>query len=309
MSPEQRLAAFVADLRWRDVPPSVARKVGDHVLDTVGVMCAGRSTPSSSTVCSLFTEAGGAPEASVIGGATALPAPAAAFVNAFHGRVHTFDDTFDAGPIHPGSVVLAAALAAAERSRASGADLLAAVVAGCEVSVRVSSALGPDHYASGFHGTGTCNALGAAAAAARAMGLDTSGVAGALGHAGAAAAGLRQYQIDGSMSDSALNGARAAHAGMIGAMLSADGAPGTGRDPHRPLGGVWGAVARFAAGAPRRRARTSLGLCRDGSEGLPHLPLHPRPDRRAAGASAAGTPSIPHPWTAWTSADIASRSR
>ena len=206
-------------------------------------------------VCALFAGAGGAPEASVVGGATALPAPAAAFVNAFHGRVHTFDDTFDAGPIHPGSVVLAAALAAAERSRASGADLLAAVLAGCEVSVRVSSALGPDHYACGFHGTGTCNALGAAAAAARAMGLDASGVAGALGHAGAAAAGLRQYQIDGSMSDSALNGARAAHAGMIGAMLSADGLPG----PAGILTGPWGMCRVLSPGSQPARLADELG--------------------------------------------------
>ncbi len=254
-SPERRLAAFVAGLQWRDVPPSVARKVGDHVLDTVGVMCAGYSAPSSSTVCCLFTEAGGDPEASVIGGATALPAPAAAFVNAFHGRVHTFDDTFDAGPIHPGSVVLAAALAAAERRRASGPDLLAAVLAGCEVSVRVSSALGPDHYASGFHGTGTCNALGAAAAAARAMGLDADGVAGALGHAGAAAAGLRQYQIDGAMSDSALNGARAAHAGMMGALLAAAGLPG----PAGILTGPWGVCRVLSPGSRPARLVDELG--------------------------------------------------
>ena len=255
VSPERRLAAFVAGLRWPDVPPAVARKVGDHVLDTVGVMCAGRSAPSSTTVCSLFTEAGGVPEASVIGGATALPAPAAAFVNAFHGRVHTFDDTFDAGPIHPGSVVVAASLAAAERSRASGADLLAAVLAGCEVSVRVSSALGPEHYAHGFHGTGTCNALGAAAAAARAMGLGADAVAGALGHAGAAAAGLRQYQIDGSMSDSALNGARAAHAGVIGAQLAADGLPG----PAGILTGPWGMCRVLSSGSQPARLVDALG--------------------------------------------------
>ena len=234
--PEDAIAAFVAGLRWRDVPAPVARKVHDHVLDTLGVMCAGRSAPSSTAVCAVMTDAGGAPEASVIGGETALPAAAAALVNAFHGRVHTFDDTYDAGPIHPGSVVLAAALAAAERRRASGPDFLAAVAAGYEVSVRVADALGPNHYARGFHGTGTCNALGAAAAAARALGLDARGVAGALGHAGAAAAGLRQYQAGGSMSDSALNGGRAAHAGVVAALLSAGGLPG----PDGILTGRWG---------------------------------------------------------------------
>ena len=262
MNPEPRLAEFVAGLRWRDVPPPVARKVIDHVLDAVGVMCAGWSAPSSAPVRALFTDAGGAAEASIVGGATALPAPASAFVNAFHGRVHTFDDTFDAGPIHPGTVVLAAALAAAERRRAPGADLFAAFLAGCEVSVRVSRALGPNHYAGGFHGTGTCNALGAAAAAARAMGLDANGVAGALGHAGAAAAGLRQYQVDGSMSDSALNGARAAQAGVMGALLAADGLPG----PAGILTGPWGVCRVLSPGSQPERLVDELGRTWDFAE-------------------------------------------
>ena len=255
MTAERRLAAFAAGLQWPDVPPSVARKVSDHVLDTVGVACAGRSAPSSAPVCALFAGSGGVHESSVIGGAAALPAPAAAFVNAFHGRVHTFDDTFDAGPIHPGSVVVAAALAAAERRRASGADFLAAALAGWEVSVRVASALGSEHYGSGFHGTGTCNAIGAAAAAARAMGLDSDAVAGALGHAGAAAAGLRQYQVDGSMSDSALNGARAAHAGVIGALLAAGGLPG----PAGILTGPWGMCRVLSSGSRPARLVEELG--------------------------------------------------
>lgn len=245
MNADQRLAAFVADLQWRDVPPALVHKVHDHVLDTFGVMCAGLSAPAAAAVRSMAMDAGGVREASVIGVAATLPAANAAFVNAFHGRIHTFDDTYEAGPIHAGSVILAAALAAAERRRASGSDLLAAVLAGYEVAVRVADALGPDHYAAGFHGTGTCNVLGAAAAAARALGLNARGVAGALGHAGGSAAGLRQYQDSGSMSDSALNGARAAQAGVAAALLSAGGLFG----PDDILSGRWG-VCRVLSAAP-----------------------------------------------------------
>lgn len=255
MSAEERLAAFVADLQWHDVPLALSRKVHDHVLDTLGVMCAGLSAPASQAVRAVTSDTGGAAEASVIGATMALPAAAAAFVNAFHGRIHTFDDTYEAGPIHPGSVVLSAALAVAERGRAPGADLLAAVLAGYEVAVRVADALGPAHYAAGFHGTGTCNALGAAAAAARALGLDAGGVVGALGHAGASAAGLRQYQESGSMSDSALNGARAAQAGIAAALLSAGGLSG----PTDILTGRWGVFRVLSPDAEPASIDTGLG--------------------------------------------------
>jgi len=255
MSADMHLAAFVADLQWRDVPVDVAQKVVRHVLDALGVMCAGLSDPSSAAVRSVASEAGSSLEASIVGSAMGGPAPLAAFVNAFHGRIHTFDDTYEAGPVHAGAVVLSSALAAGQRWHASGVDVLTAVLAGHEVAVRVANALGPGHYASGFHCTGTCNALGAAAAAARVMGLDLDGVVGALGHAGGAAAGLRQYQETGSMTDSALNGGRAAQTGVTSALLSSRGLSG----PTDILGGRWGVCRMFAETPDLTRLDTGLG--------------------------------------------------
>ena len=255
MSPDKHLAKFVADLRWHDVPVDVAEKVICHVLDALGVMYAGLSDPSSAAVRSLVGKGGDSPEASIVGRASMAPASLAAFVNAFHGRIHTFDDTYEAGPVHAGAVVFSAALAAGQHSHASGIDVLAAVLAGHEVAVRVASALGPGHYASGFHCTGTCNAIGAAAAAARVMGLNCDGVVGALGHAGGAAAGLRQYQETGSMTDSALNGGRAAQTGVTSALLSKHGLSG----PSEILGGRWGVCRMFSETPDLTRLDAALG--------------------------------------------------
>src|SRR5262249_35648440 len=157
-------------------------------------------------VTALAQRWGGAPEAGVIGLRLRLPAPKAAFVNALHTRIHTFDDTHEIGPIHPGSAVVAAALAASETSVATRRALVAALLAGYEASTRISLALGARHYASGFQTTATCAPFGAAAAAARARGLDAARTMAAFGLAGQTAVGLRQYQIDGSMLDTALGG-------------------------------------------------------------------------------------------------------
>lgn len=246
-----QLAEFAATLGWEDVPKAIGDKLEDHVLDTLGVMCAGKAAPASAAAARTLARWQGTPECAVVGTNLRLPAPHAAFLNAFHGRIHTFDDTIEAGPVHPGSVVVAAALASAEACGASGPTLLASALAGYEIVARIVAALGPSHYAMGFHTTGTCNVFGAAAAAGRARGLDAHAVAGALGIAGGMASGLRQYQLDGSISDSALNGAHAAFAGVFAAELAAAGMAGPSGiiDGKFGLGTIMTQAADFALAA------------------------------------------------------------
>jgi 2-methylcitrate dehydratase PrpD len=80
---------------------------------------------------------------------------------------------------HPGAVVFPAALAAAQEARASGAEFLAALVAGYEVAMRAGRVLHPLY---GFyHGSGAWGPIGAAAAAGRLLGLDQEQLWHALG--------------------------------------------------------------------------------------------------------------------------------
>ena len=81
--------------------------------------------------------------------------------------VDEIDDVHHECSLHPGIVVVPAALAMAEGQRASGRRLITAVVAGYDIVVRVARAAGPSHYAH-WHTTGTCGTFGAAAAASRA---------------------------------------------------------------------------------------------------------------------------------------------
>ena len=255
MSATETLAAFIANLRWSDVPRNVQTQLKTHVLDTVGVICAGVHTTEASGVRRALERWAGLEEGTAIGAHCKLPAPNAAFANTFAGRLHTFDDTYEDGPVHPGSTAVSAALAAAEAENASGAEFLAAVLAGYETTVRISLALGPSHYGSGFHNTGTCNVFGACAAAARACSLDAEAIADALGLAGEAASGIRQYQIDGSMTDTALNGARAAQTGIGAVALQRVGLKG----PHGVLDGAWGLLRVMSKGGSAERLCEGLG--------------------------------------------------
>jgi hypothetical protein len=67
--------------------------------------------------------------------------------------------------------------------------LIDALVVGIDVSCRVGNAMYPEHYARGWHITSTCGAFGAAAAAAKLMGLDAARTAHAIGIASSEAAG------------------------------------------------------------------------------------------------------------------------
>src|SRR3989304_2135059 len=71
--------------------------------------------------------------------------------------------------------VVSAALATAERVKASGRDFIAAVVAGCEMMARLSEAVNPALRDRGFHTTPSCGGFGAAVAAGRLLSLARAG--------------------------------------------------------------------------------------------------------------------------------------
>jgi 2-methylcitrate dehydratase PrpD len=75
---------------------------------------------------------------------------------------------------------------------ASGAQAMLAYHLGVEVECKISEAINPRHYQTGFHSTATCGTFAAAAASARLMGLDVETTQRALSIAGSQSAGLRE---------------------------------------------------------------------------------------------------------------------
>jgi 2-methylcitrate dehydratase PrpD len=127
---------------------------------------------------------------------------------------------------HPSVPVIPGALALAEARGASGARLLAAIVAGIEIECRLGAIVNPGHYAAGFHATGTVGTFGAAAACAHLLGLDRERFEHALGLAGTQAAGLKSSF--GTMAKP-LHAGKAAHDGLLSALLAEGGFTGNPR--------------------------------------------------------------------------------
>ena len=130
----RQLADYVAHVAQDDIPASVVEAAKLLVLDLLGNALAGAGVESSRVVRETVLELAAGGEASIVATDRRVPAPFAALLNGLYAHTLDFDDTFGAGSIHPGAVVIPAVIALAEERRSSGRAVLAAVIAGYEVT-------------------------------------------------------------------------------------------------------------------------------------------------------------------------------
>lgn len=233
------LAAWAAGLTFDDIPADVVGEAKLRLLDALGTGLAARARDQLPGVRATARELGGPAEATVIGGGDErLGAGPAALANGALIHALDFDDTHEVTLVHSSAVVAPSALAVAEANDAGGAELLAAAVAGYEISSRVGLAAPGRLHVRGFHPTAVCGVFAAAAAAAKLRGLDEGGIANALGIAGSQAGGLMEYLADGSQTKP-LHAGWAAFAGIVAAALAAHGGSG----PASVLEGRFGLLA------------------------------------------------------------------
>lgn len=224
----EAVATWASGLAYSSLPDAVRSRLGDLVLDWLGCALGGASDEVYLTLADVVRRdgLGGTADrrATVLGtGETAGP-PQAALLNGAAGHVLEFDDIYPVGTFHPATVVVPAALAAAEAAAADGPRFLAGVAAGYEVGDRLAAAAGPDHYRY-WHTTATVGTVAAAVAAGRVLGLDPAAMSDALGSAGTMAAGLWEFNRSGAMSK-VLHAGRAASAGVLAAELARAGFTG-----------------------------------------------------------------------------------
>jgi 2-methylcitrate dehydratase PrpD len=178
-----RLGAFAAALQPADLPAEVLAAAKLRVLDTLGAGLAGMHLGHYDHVAPLLDSAG---PVQVWGRAEGRSPREAALANSFVAHATYLEDgsRFTGG--HPSSVVIPAALALAQAKRSDGPRLLAAIVAGYEVFLRLGRAIYPATVTRGFQSTAVLGAVSSAATAASLARLSPA----AAGHAIAIACNL-----------------------------------------------------------------------------------------------------------------------
>ncbi len=246
------IAEFIAKSRWEDCPAGAVDAARRAILDCLGVMLAGSVEPAARIVTDIARSEGGAPLATVVGTPLRTGAVWAALANGTAAHALDFDDTNFAMMGHPTAPVLSAALAAGELALADGRALVHAFLLGFEVETTLAEVLNPAHYEKGFHATGTLGTMGAAAAAARLLGLDATQTRTALAIAASQASGLKENF--GTMTKP-FHAGHAARSGVLSGLLAREGFTAS----EQALEGPQGYFAVLGAGKREERALETLG--------------------------------------------------
>lgn len=225
--PLPRLVSHVSGLRFDALPLSAVSRAKVFILDTLGVGAAGASGADLQAVERLAESWGAGGEAQVWGKAGRLPAPSAAFVNAY--RIHSleFDCLHERAVLHPMAAIMSALLASCDRrsrrgAPVDGARLIAACIAGVDVATFLGfAARGPLR----FFRPSTAGGFGATAALANLAGLDADRALSAFGIQYSQACGTMQAHLEGSPC-LGLQVGFAARAGLVSVDLAEAGFPG-----------------------------------------------------------------------------------
>jgi len=226
IEPTTRLVEFLVGMKYEDIPASSLRATKRELLDIVGTTLAGSLAPGCPEMISLVEEWGGAKESTILGYRRKVPSPLAALVNGTMAHAWDFDDTHDKAVLHAGVSVIPAALAAAERKgRVSGKEFLCALVLGIDVVCRMGLATKFGPNTTGWMLTPLYGYFGAAAAAAKVLGLDQEKMHNAMGVAYSQAAGNGQCVVDGALTKR-IQAGLAAQGGTLAALLAERGITG-----------------------------------------------------------------------------------
>ncbi|NKB57480.1 MAG: MmgE/PrpD family protein [Alphaproteobacteria bacterium] len=195
MSATDALIDFVTTAE--DIPKQACTACQTFLLDSLGVAVAGSAAPWADKLIDMQTQWGtGSDARSWVFGAS-LPAPAAAFSNAYQIHNSEFDCIHEAAVVHPMAVTLPTLMAVAEREgNVSGSDFLAALTIGVDVACTIGIA------ATGgmrFFRPATAGAFGAVAGIGRLLGFDTETLRSAMGVVYGQLSGNMQAHTEGSV--------------------------------------------------------------------------------------------------------------
>ncbi|MBL25285.1 MAG: MmgE/PrpD family protein [Rhodospirillaceae bacterium] len=198
ISPEMKaLSSYMTRALGRRLPAKVAEKAKHHILDTLAAIISGSRLVPGEKAISFVRSQGGKKEALVLGTRYMTTAINAAMTNAIMAHADETDDSHFRANMHPGSIMVPAALAIAERNGLSGDAFLKAVALGYDVGCRCNMALDATNLRRlEFDSHSFGGSFGAGAAAGALLGLNAEQMRFVLSYAAQQTSGMRTWRRD-----------------------------------------------------------------------------------------------------------------
>src|SRR5919106_16314 len=219
MGATEKIARFIVDTGYEDIPHDAVEKAKRTALDCLGAALAGVVEPVSQAITAYITKLGGPSQASVFGAGLKVSVPDAALANGAVAHALDYDDCgVKIG--HPSVLVLPAVLSLGEHLSASGQDILTAYIVGLEVEGKLALHADFKLMQARLNHQTWYGSIGAAAACAKLLRLDIAKTRMALGIAGNFACGLSANH--GSM-PGAMAAGNACRNGVTAALMAQEG--------------------------------------------------------------------------------------
>ena len=248
------LIEFMHGLKLESLPPDIVARAKGCLLDSLGCALFGSLQPWAKIMADEMLAEGSRGRSTVIGRKQTLAAPAAALCNGTATHGFELDDLLDEAIVHPGAIIVPAALAAAESADAPGSRLLLGIIAGYEVLNRVGLAAGVEPAHRGFHKTTVIGPVGAAVAAGVILGLNPGQLMSATGLACSTSSGIKSFAAGtGGGMMKRMHAGRAAESGVRMAQLAARDFTG----PPAAIDGRFGLLEVYGGQAARPELLTA----------------------------------------------------
>ncbi len=226
----RKLAEFVSNNHFEDLPLSVVNKAKVVMIDTLSCAVAGytKSKEECDLIINFVKSIGGNDQSTIWFDGYKTSAMMAALANSTMAHTVDFDDTHLDSVAHLGAGLLGTVISLGEKNNAPGKDIITAFVMGFEIGARVGNSVNKGkihHHYKYWHPTATAGTIGCAAAAAKLLGLDESQTEQAIGLGVDQAAGFR-YCIDAGDFSKSLHPGWSSLRGIMAAEIIALGAIG-----------------------------------------------------------------------------------
>ncbi len=229
-----RLVEHLADLKPSLLDGPIGNNATMALLDTVGCGLYGANQQWGRILREQVLGEGSRGKATLFGESITVAPSRAALANGTASHGFELDDIIQGALVHPGAVVIPAALAMAEYTGVSGERLLLGIVAGYEVMARLGWALGAEHNTRGFHTTGVAGPIAATVAAGIVLGQSVETILSAIGIACSSAGGIKAFTQGTGGMVKRMHAGRSAETGVLACELAQRGftGPMAGVDGH-----------------------------------------------------------------------------